>query len=473
MKKSTLALSSVAVCTLLIVSNRADAHMGSCGGTPASCTVSILTSNGFYDSPVSMTLTAGTDSFSLSGSNVLNFYNSYTSQFPGPNMQQQFTAKYFADIFGAGGDTLPHFSQQYFTQYPLLNTEAISLAMTVDGVNFSLSTAANSNTIVLNIPQANIHQTFSDTSRYNTLMDFSNWVKTNGNTLINELHNAIASHSAVDTVIGNPQSFVQTLSTATANFGTSSGETTAQGPSPLLNPAFSMMMEPQYYGARGVSGLSMHIPITYTWFLDDPRYAITLDVPLTYVQQVSPGSSVDTFDGAVGIGIRVPLTDHWYVTPQAHLGAVASDDSGTLGLGTYGTMIYSFAVRSKYNIFLDDDLTLSINNAGGYYHSLSVTIGKYALNPRIETGILSNGVSAETSSGIPLFGNPTSWRAYVLDNRMVGTHSTIPGWDEFGVSFGTEEGVTTQSWENLRFGMSLAVGAADYRAVELNLTVRF
>jgi hypothetical protein len=135
-------------------------------------------------------------------------------------------------------------------------------------------------------------------------------------------------------------------------------------------------------------------------------------------------------------------------------------------------VLYSFGIRSKYNIFFGDN-ELSIDNGGGYYKSIDLRIGKVLLAPNIKSGVLKNGLSGETPSSYTLFSNPTTWEAYFLDNRILGTHSLIASWEEFGASFGTAERIATQSFQNFRVGASIAVGDAGYKAIELNLSTHF
>jgi len=474
--------------TVLALTQAAGAEICPSGADQLQCAVRALESYGFYDGPMSATITAGSETATFSGSGFVDFVTKFYTLYPdttilngqphpgGTSPTQKFTAQYFPNLFGQNLPADLALHPALFTTYPLLNTLPITASATLDGVTISLSAAANSNTVVVDVPKAGIHQSFASTSRYQSLQDLHNYISDNGNELLNSLHNAVAANSAVDPVIGSPQSFVQQLASTTYEFGTAIGEASpAQAKSQAgvgthLDPAFSMSMEPQYFAADGVDGIAIHVPLDYTWFLSDPRYAITLDVPLSYVRQ----NSSDAISGAIGLGIRIPLTDHWYVTPQAHFGAVVSLDRGPFGVGNYGSVVYTLGVRSKYNFFVfDDTIKFSIINSFGYYKSLDVKLKQYTLDPKISTRIYTNGLSAETASDFTLFGAPTAWTAYAQDNRISGTRSLITGWEEFGVSLGTTGRMTKQSWERLQIGLSVALGDSNYRAVQLNVVTQF
>ncbi len=453
----------------IVIPGSAEADICSGMSGTAACSLSTIAKYGFSDGPVAFSITAGTDNYSISANNVTSLVNQFNAEFPGPTAaNQQLTATFFSDIFGAGGQSNIDFNQALFTNYPKLATLPMSASMHFDGLILTVAWPANSTTVTASVTGTNILHSATGATRYDAAVAMGQWITANQNTLLNELHNAIAAHTDSDPVIGNPQSLMGSLATTTYSFGSDDGEFSPQTPSSSLSPTFAMSVEPQYYEARGISGTAVRVPLDYTWYLSDPRYAVTLDLPITYINQ----GSTNSLDGALGVGVRVPLSDNWYVTPQFHLGAIGA--LGGDGAGDYGAALYSLGARSKYNIFLmDDALELSIINAAAFYKSLDIQIGKYSLDPDLESGIFSNGLTAQTDSTRTLFGNPATWQAYFVDNRIVGTHSQISGWDEIGVSYGTRTGMTAQSWENLRFGSSLAFGQAGYRALELNLTVRF
>lgn len=473
----------VSAATVLALSQTAQANF--CSATTdaqkAACIIQGLNDYGFYDSPMSATITAGGETASFNASGTVDLITKFNTLFPDTSMSpggttstQKFTKQYFPGVFGTSGAGDVALHPTLFTNYPLLNTLPITASATIDGVTMTLSAAANSNTIVIDAPKAGLHQSFTGTSRYASLQNLNSYMDNNSSYVLNSLHNAIAAATAVDPVIGNPQSFVQQLSSTTYGFGTAVGEATAaptKSPAdvPHLDPVFSMSMEPQYFAADGVDGIAVHVPLAYTWFLDNPGYAITLDMPLSFVRQ----NSSDSISGAIGLGVRIPLTERWYVTPQAHLGAVVSLDRGPFGVGNYGSAVYTFGVRSKYNLFaFDDTIKFSIINSYGYYKSLDVKLKKYTLDPKISTNIYTNGLSAETASDITLFGHPTAWSAYAQDNEIAGTHSLVTRWEEFGVNLGTTGRMGKQIWESFQVGVSVAVGDSNYRAVQLNLTTQ-
>jgi hypothetical protein len=488
MRKVALVRGLLMACAAVSWSNAAFAQ-----ATTAAQYLVMLKNYGFVDGPGSFSITSGNDNYTFAASSVSNALTQFNAQYPShtvqqtvlingvqtvqtvvqnQNVAQTIANSNFADIFGGNA---PHSldiagSPALLTQYPKLATAPFSGSITFAGVTLNLNFPANSNTLTLNVTGTSINQTFTGTTRAAAITQFETYAQNNQSYLLNQIHNAFAGTTITDPVIGNPQSLTGQMASLANFFGTPVGENDTGVLNQKIDPILAVTAQPQYYTADSLNGFTFQVPLAYSWFnQDDPRYAVTIDMPLSYQKQ----GPMESYNGGLGVGMRVPLADHWYVTPQAHISAIASVNSQAGGV-QYGAIMFSFAASSKYNIYLDDnDLKLSIIDTGGYYHSVPFDIGKLSLNPNIESGIFSNGFTAETPANFTLFGNRATWQGYVLDSRVVGTHSQIAGWDEIGVSFGTADDMTAQTWENLRIGATFSFAREDYKAYELNVTERF
>ena len=71
-----------------------------------------------------------------------------------------------------------------------------------------------------------------------------------------------------------------------------------------------------------------------------------------------------------------------------------------------------------------------------------------------------------------LFGQPTSWQAWVADTYVAGSKVYINHYDEIGFTIGTRHGANTQNWDSLRIGAVLTVGSR-YTALKAAFSYRF
>jgi len=241
-----------------------------------------LSSYGFQDGGVSLTINAGNDHFTISGTSIQDAANRLNSQFPGGHPLIDIEDTLFPDIFGPGNEvsgvdfhtTFPSPTKSpaaIIASHPILNTIPIFGSLQFAGVDIQLVSAANSNTVTLNIVGTDIYRSFTGTSRTDAFQQLQDYVAANSNLILNELHNANAGATISDPVIGNPHSFLQSLAISNVSMGSDAGEATASGPGERPNPILSMTLEPEYYSAKGLTGFAVRVPVDYTWFFTDPR----------------------------------------------------------------------------------------------------------------------------------------------------------------------------------------------------------
>jgi hypothetical protein len=319
----------------------------------------------------------------------------------------------------------------------------------------------NSTTLTLQIPAIGLSQSFTGATRDASDAELVAFLKTDGGKFLTELNQALVARTASDPVAGNPNSLVAIMANANFAAASSAGTVDPVKGTRLDNP-FGLSLQTSAFHAGGADGEAISLPLSYAFVFDDPRYAVLLDLPISYVDRGGSASYLASF----GLGGRFPVLDHWSLTPGLRIGAVGSPDEFSAAL------VYSGSLTSNYNIYYDD-LIFSIDNSAGYYKSIALDVGSINIDPGTENELFKNGVSVEGAVDFLLFGRPTSWQAYVVDNETAGNAAFVSHWDEFGVSFGTRQRPDSNGLDIFRVGLGFAVGNNDYLAYQLNVGLKF
>jgi hypothetical protein len=115
---------------------------------------------------------------------------------------------------------------------------------------------------------------------------------------------------------------------------------------------------------------------------------------------------------------------------------------------------------------------MTIGNAIALVKVGSLSADSVSVNYNIFNQLYTNGLQFEGSMPFTLFGNPTSWQAFVADTFVTGSKVYVDHYDELGFTVGSRHGPNAQDWHSLRLGAGFAFGA-NYRAYKLALTYRF
>lgn len=345
--------------------------------------------------------------------------------------------------------------------------------LNVRGLPATVSYAAGSTTLVFEAPTCDVLETFTGATRDESEELFEDFLKGEGEEAVTDLLQCLVEQTPTDPVAGNPLSLMSRM--AAADFAIGSGVLTIEpGEGEAEAPdLIGIGVRFDHASSVGFETNAVTLPLQYIATLPDPRWAVILDAPLTYID-IEGGNA---YYGSFGAGLRIPLLDRWSLTPMARAGAVGSSDLGTV------TAIYSGSVTSAFNIYGEDfftdgvgsglgDLKFSINNMAGYYITDSISAGDFHPEYDLENGIFKNGVSVEGSLGFMLFDDPTTWEIAFTDTRFAGHDMFIDQYNEFVVSFGTRRRATRMSWQSLRVGAGYTF-ADDYDGFHFSLNYRF
>ena len=348
------------------------------------------------------------------------------------------------------------------------SVSATNATLNIRGLPATASYALNSTALRFQVPSAGIDLTFQGATRDQSQDQFLDFLKGNGSSILSRLLKTLVAESPVDPIAGNPSSLQGRMSEQT--FGNATGFGTLGDPFGSRNGQGGFQAVPGLITAGGDVGVARSggynsviatVPIKYSYYFSDPRYAITVDLPITYVRTEGAQSGQASF----GTSFRFPVVDNWFLVPSVRIGA-----AGSLDLGA-GALMYSGDLTSVYNLYTGD-LKVTIGNGVGFYRSQKLSIGDVSLDYDLRNTALKNGVSVEGPLDFTMFDSPTSWQVYVTDTQMFGDKLYVEHYDEVGVLFGTRPTLDGQSWNSFRLGVSYTHGN-DYNALKANFGYRF
>lgn len=323
--------------------------------------------------------------------------------------------------------------------------------------------AANSTRLDFQIPGINLARSFQGATRAASAQQLLDYLQRQGS----DVSTALARRSLVDPVAGNPTSLTSRMIGrdflgATGIGGFSSDNAASAGAAAEAVPnAVTVGGEFSHASAGGYDISTVTLPINYTAFFADPRYSLTLDLPLTYSDVQGAAGAQASF----GAGFRFPVLENWYLTVSARAGVAGSVDLASGGIA------YSGSVTSLYNLYFGDYKVL-IGNSVGVIKTDSLSVGSVSVGPKLTNVPLINGIGVEGSLPWTLFDRPTSWETYVVDTYFAGDRLAIQHYDELGVTFGTRRRPGDQSWSVARVGLAYTVGNS-FNMITLRGSYRF
>lgn len=321
-------------------------------------------------------------------------------------------------------------------------------------VRIVLSYAANSTTLNYNFVELGEQGSFTAAARTGSQDQFNDFVRTSD--ILGRIMRYQAQHSATSPITG--VGGVITMAGA-QDFGTSFdtlSKVAANGQGNNNN----LVGVGLGYGSFSVSGSADRIttttlPLSYTVRNDiDPRRQLVFSLPLTLV---STGDA-KSVHGSLGVAYRLPLSDHWTVTPGGRYAIVASKDRATL------STVMSASLASTYAMPMDG-YALAIGNMIGYYKTGKFSSGDYAVAPDIALTMIRNGVMASLPA--TLFGPKMAAELSLVDMRYLGDKPFLDSTQEIGFTVGTNRNATNAR-SFVRAGLSYLRGK-NTRGLSANL----
>lgn len=340
-------------------------------------------------------------------------------------------------------------------------TSAVAIGINLRGLEALTSFAANSTTLNVFIPNANITASFTGSTRDESWVLFKDFIKEGRS--IKKLLKAYARFSPIDPIAGNPNSLMAQMGEADYLIGRLS---------PLAGCECSFSAQPTLHqfqvglnGGRAFAGgfdtTIATLPLRYS-YSPDGNWAVILDAPLTYLRNGGASSIV----GSLGMGLRVPLIHDWSLTPIVRFGS-----GGSLDLCTSGNFA-SAGLTSVFN-YPVSDYVVSLTNYAGYITSVNFWLTGINFNYRLQKGIFKNGLSVSTCKGFTVLNRPLNFRLGFEDTYITGGGLFIKHYDQVQIAMFTTGINPCLDYDCLETTFSYQWGERSYKSYTFGLAYQF
>lgn len=337
----------------------------------------------------------------------------------------------------------------------------VSFDINLRGIIASAAFEENSTTLVVEIPQVGITESFTGATREESFGLFKEFIRDAGNH--HNLLKAYARFSPIDPIAGNPNSLMAQMGTADYLMGHLS---------PLSGCECSWSAQPiarQFqigvHAGRAFAGnfdtTVVTFPLRYS-YSPDLHYAFIVDAPLTYLRNGGASSLV----GSLGAGFRFPILNGWSLTPMVRFGA-----GGTLDLCTAGAFL-SAGVTSVFNYKISD-YVLSMTNYVSYITSINLWLTGINWNYHLHNYIFKNGLSLTTCDAFSICEKPLNFSVSFIDSYFARKRLYIRHYDEVNISLITNYINPFIDYDCLSLGFAFQFGQHHYRGYFLNIDYQF
>lgn len=283
--------------------------------------------------------------------------------------------------------------------------------------------------IVFKVPAAGVDRRFGTTAadRDAAQDELEAYLKGEGNGTLTQILKAAAARTALDPVAGNPSSLMSRMAATLHDTGTRAA------------PGKGFYFDAGAEAARVTASDARTTTLTAQPGLGygfDNGWTLALDMPLAWQQT----EEADTWSGHLSLGLTMPITDAWSLTPAVTAGAVGSVDLGA------GAVLTGGGVTSRYEAALTERLTLVVGNTAGMLTTVPIRVGDYEVDYDLTNVVARNGVTAVYSTGVDAFGEPLRLSVGVTDTRFFGDELYSDSYEQIslGVSAGdASAGIST------------------------------
>jgi len=307
------------------------------------------------------------------------------------------------------------------------DTSAATGTINFRGVPINLSIAANSSTLILEIPSIGVTETFAGTDRDNSVDLIEDWLKENGESAVTKLMKELVAETPTDPIAGNPSSMESRMVSMDYGYAVNTDEVVEMNAnyadSSINANMVSVFARYSNYDLDGTSSTEYSIPLAYTIKFDGSKNSLAIRVPISMIDV--DGSKAYNF--GLGLGFTYFVKDDWSLTPALGYTAVGSVDLASVA------QLLSSSLTSAYN-FKIDKYTLTLANMLGYYKTIPFNYGDYSIDPDIQNTVFRNGLNFNIPADKLKKG--TSFELFVTDTRYFGSELYIDQYNEFGISYG-------------------------------------
>ena len=381
---------------------------------------------------------------------------------------------------------LENLSSHFTTSYT--NNDPITAILSFRGIPITVNYAQSSPTLKLDIDSIGLHQTFSGTTRNDSVEQLKDWFTKSGSDTLKALMQDSAKTTPNDPMAGNPSSLSSQMVANSFNQGfmdkVSFLGSSSAGQQPVVttgaaNVNANLFGVEAYYSRFTNDNAnidSLTIPLFYTFRSnEDERKQFTITVPVTWNRY----DSANSYATGLGLALSIPITDknsehQWILTPSVYYLLAASLDMYS------GGQLLQGGVTSAYSYQMGD-YRFGMGNSVAYQQSIPLAVADIYVDPGICNTIFTNSlvVSIRTTKLV----SGTALEMFVTDTRFTG-HDLYSNYsDEFGIAWGfvkrdsverfkDSSKITRNILSNFRLGFSYTIAEGN-KGVTVNLGSTF
>lgn len=362
------------------------------------------------------------------------------------------------DAFGViGNQTVRNYFSGFFSSYSDTSMAMAEVNYLDVGIRYGF--AANSNTVVLNIPAIGLTRSFTSDTRQNSNKLLRDFLRDNGDTVLQDIEKFRVRNSPSSPIAGNPSSLQSAI--IDQSFGALTSDP-AVSPASAKGKAASgtqIGFEAGNFSTGRLNGSNYTLPLSYGFEFGGKGRELRLSVPITYT--VLDGSKV--YSGSLGASYRLPLTEALTLQSGFTYGIVYSEDLLQL------VQLASSTVGLSYRI----DLGGAVVTPGllvGQVKSVPFSIGDFSFDPQIESYPIKLGQIVETDER--LFGYPVRVQAFAAFTHLFGQKFFVQNYTDFGVNLGLLAPAGNRFTRRVRAGV-IVTASDNYSAARLNFGYAF
>ena len=340
-------------------------------------------------------------------------------------------------------------------------TDAVDAVIQFRGVPVTARIAEDSRAIVFEIPSLGIKKTFEGATRDEAADRLVDFLKEDGEGLLDRFQRELARASPVDPVAGNPASLQSVLvREAFESGGFKRGGARAQN-------RFGLAVSGDMFKAGDFEGRSLTLPLHYAIGLseNDPRMKLRFKLPLTWHEV----EGANIYAVAPSVAFTAPVTASWTLTPGASWGAVSSIDAASVLHMVGATLTSDYRMAD----FPNPGAMLALTNMAGHVRTLPFALRDFKLDPGLRNTVLKNGLSFEQPTGFALFGDADLIAKFSYAHSwFLGTELFMNQYHEVALNLAAPMDALEGIGDDIHLGAAWTFGK-DYSGVSVNFGYEF
>lgn len=258
--------------------------------------------------------------------------------------------------------------------------------------------------------------------------------------------------------------------------GTSGSNLTIDGGGPVSDTDIRRINAPlaRQFDRFGPGKTALHLELDLAWMRSETSYSDLL--PGTDFES-DADSQIDSLSAVIGVGLQVPINDHWTFTPIGLLGySYIEDETDFQGAGadnfndlTQGILfnydsnelLYGGALQLKYSRTFSNDINLFWRLRYNHLFAESLDSSDSALDTNGDFGIFTNYFEADGPTTCTLLDREIRWITFAGNTILTGDAKNALGFDyliEVGVGVELVDRSLIKGLEGVSFRTSYVFG---------------